>query len=189
MCACGVDACNDEVCTNVALVAEEVLLEQGHAGYDAGLAAGGEGVKFEVRGDDGGGELGVCGCSGAGAPDVGGDVVELLAVLCTKLDICSSVSIRRVLSMAGICTLSATMGPLVARVSAAITTPPSKRHPTMVVPVLVAFGSGTPWAWRAALRLWLEKSKPPMLTLSKFIGEGLSCWEWGGVSKLQARSR
>lgn len=41
-------------------------------------------------------------------------------------------------------TLSATIGPLVALVSAAITTPPSNMHPTMVVPVLVAFGSGTP---------------------------------------------
>jgi len=61
-----------------------------------------------------------------------------------------------------VCTLSATMGPLVARVSAAMTTPPSNRHPTMVVPVLVAFGNGTPWAWRATLRLWLEKSKPGM---------------------------
>lgn len=50
-------------------------------------------------------------------------------------------------------TLSATMGPLVARVSAAMTTPPSNRQPTMVVPVLVALGSGTPWACRAALRL------------------------------------
>lgn len=50
-------------------------------------------------------------------------------------------------------TLSATMGPLVARVSAAITTPPSNKHPTIVVPVLVALGSGTPLAWRAALRL------------------------------------
>lgn len=32
----------------------------------------------------------------------------------------------------------------------------------MVVPVLVALGRGTPWAWSAALRLWLEKSKPAM---------------------------
>jgi hypothetical protein len=60
-------------------------------------------------------------------------------------------------------TLSATMGPLVARVSAAMTTPPSKRHPTIVVPVLVALGSGIPWAWSAALRLWLLKSKPPIV--------------------------
>jgi hypothetical protein len=68
-------------------------------------------------------------------------------------------------------TLSATMGPLVARVSAAMTTPPSNRHPTMVVPVLVALGSGTPWAWRAALRLWLEKSKPPMVVRGQMLAD------------------
>ncbi len=50
-------------------------------------------------------------------------------------------------------TLSATMGPDVARVSAAMTTPPSNIHPTMVVPVLVAFGRGMPCACKAALRL------------------------------------
>lgn len=50
-----------------------------------------------------------------------------------------------------------------ARVSAAITTPPSKIHPTIVVPVLVALGSGVPWAWSAAFRLWFEKSKPTMM--------------------------
>ena len=55
--------------------------------------------------------------------------------------------------------------------SAAITTPPSNRAPTIVVPVLVAFGSGTPWAWRAALRLWLEKSKPAIAAVS-------GGWRW-----------
>ena len=49
-------------------------------------------------------------------------------------------------------TLSATMGPDVALVSAAITTPPLNIHPTIVVPVLIALGRGTPRAWRAALR-------------------------------------
>ena len=44
------------------------------------------------------------------------------------------------------------------------TTPPSNMHPTIVVPVLVAFGNGTPLACNAALRVWLEKSKPGMLT-------------------------
>lgn len=34
-----VDTSNDEVGTDVALVAEEVLLQKGHAGDDAGLAA------------------------------------------------------------------------------------------------------------------------------------------------------
>jgi hypothetical protein len=37
-------------------------------------------------------------------------------------------------------------------------------HPTIVVPVLVAFGSGTPLACNAALRVWFEKSNPGMLT-------------------------
>ena len=49
-------------------------------------------------------------------------------------------------------TLSATMGPEVARVSAAMTTPPSNIHPTIVVPVLVALGRGTPLACRARFR-------------------------------------
>lgn len=40
--------------------------------------------------------------------------------------------------------LSATMGPSVARVSAPSTIPSLKRHPTMVVPVLVALGRGRP---------------------------------------------
>ena len=44
------------------------------------------------------------------------------------------------------------------------TTPPSNMHPTIVVPVLVAFGNGIPLACNAALRVWLEKSKPGMLT-------------------------
>ena len=55
--------------------------------------------------------------------------------------------------LGGRVTLSATIGPEVALVSAAITTPPSNMQPTMVVPVLVALGNGTPWACRAALRL------------------------------------
>jgi hypothetical protein len=87
----GINTRNDEVGANVALVAEEMLLEHGHAGYDAGLAAGREGVQFEVGGDNGGGELCVCGGSGTGAPDVRGDVVELLAVLwCVSMLYCSS---------------------------------------------------------------------------------------------------
>ena len=76
-----VDARHHQVGADVALVPEEVLLQHGHAGDDAGLAAGREGVELEVGRDDGRGELGVGGGAGAGAPDLGGDVVELLAVL------------------------------------------------------------------------------------------------------------
>lgn len=79
--ASGVDAGDDEVGADVPLVAEEVLLEHGHDGYHAGLAAGGEGMELELGGDEGGGELGVGGGTGTGAPDVGGDVMELFAVL------------------------------------------------------------------------------------------------------------
>jgi hypothetical protein len=91
--ACGVDARDDEVGADVALVPEQVLLQHGHAGYDAGLAAGGEGVQFEVRRDDGRRELRVCGGSRAGAPDVGGDVVEFFAVLRGMLDVFTILSL------------------------------------------------------------------------------------------------
>lgn len=77
----GIDTGHDEVGADVALVAEEVLLEHGHACDDARFAPGGEGVQLELGADQGGRELGVGGCAGAGAPDVGRDVMELLAVL------------------------------------------------------------------------------------------------------------
>lgn len=76
-----VAACHDKVGADVALVAEEVLLQHGHDGGHARLAAGGEGVQLEVGGDEGGGELGVGGGSCSGAPNLRRDVVELLAVL------------------------------------------------------------------------------------------------------------
>lgn len=73
--ASGVAASDDEVGADVALIAEEVLLEHGHDGDDARLAAGGEGMQLEVGRDEGGGELGVGGGSRAGAPDLGSDIV------------------------------------------------------------------------------------------------------------------
>ena len=59
-----------------------MLFQHGHDCDNARLAACGEGVQFEVRGDEGGGEFGICCCSGSSAPDLRGDVVEFLAVLC-----------------------------------------------------------------------------------------------------------
>jgi hypothetical protein len=74
--------------------------------------------------------------------------------------------------------LSATIGPSVARVSAPRTMPSLKRQPTIVVPVLVARGTGMPFSCknvflphsqvrgpggggRAGSDLtWFEKSKP-----------------------------
>jgi hypothetical protein len=45
-------------------------------------------MELEVGGDDGGGELGVGSSSGACTPDLGGDVVQLLAVL--RIDVLAS---------------------------------------------------------------------------------------------------
>ena len=77
----GVHAGHDEVCADVALISEEVLLQHRHHRDDAGFPARGEGVEFEVGGDEGGGEFGVGGCACAGTPYLGGDVVEFFAIL------------------------------------------------------------------------------------------------------------
>jgi hypothetical protein len=77
----GIHAGDDEIGADMALVTEEVLFQHGHDGDDAWRPAGGQGVEFEVRGDEGSGEFGVGGCAGAGAEDRRGDVVELFAVL------------------------------------------------------------------------------------------------------------
>lgn len=76
-----VDAGDDEVRADVALVPEQVLLQHGHAGDDAGLAARREGVQLQLRRDERRRELCVCRRARSRAPDVGRYVVQLLAVL------------------------------------------------------------------------------------------------------------
>ena len=71
----GVDTGNHQVRADVSLVSEEVLLQHGHAGDDSRVPARREGVQFDVRADQGGGEFGVCGGTGSGAPDLRCDVV------------------------------------------------------------------------------------------------------------------
>lgn len=174
----GVDAGDDEVSANVALVLEEVLLEHGHAGDDAGLAARGEGVELEVGGYDRRGELGVGGGTGSCTPNLRGDVVQLFAVLVGDDGARGCSCIGGNLKCTSLCQLlwqkerdaigreerggggepgeSCRLPSLlkgVNRMGLLTTTPPSNMHPTMVVPVLVALGRGTPRAWRAALRL------------------------------------
>lgn len=110
-----INTSHDKVCTNVSLVSEEMLLEHSHACYDARLAAGGEGVEFKLGGYEGGGEFGISGCSSSSTPDLWRNVMKLFAVLEAKwLAHCGwPVLVIDV-------TLSATIGPLVALVSAAI---------------------------------------------------------------------
>lgn len=135
MASCRIAPCHHEICADVSLVPEEMLFEHCHDCNDARFTAGREGVEFEVGGDQGGGEFGVGCCAGAGAPDLRGDVVEFLTILAGEF-IVSTISwlIVYFKAFAAVlphyaqpgmeCTLSATIGPLVARVSAAITTPP-----------------------------------------------------------------
>lgn len=133
-----VDACDDEVGADVALVSEEVLLQHGHAGDDAGGPPRREGVELDVRADQGGGELCVCSCTCTSAPDLRGDVVEFLAVLEMRVtfgqrgsgfpgffmtDQVANAATNKRRARRNIHTLSATIGPLVALVSAAIWCP------------------------------------------------------------------
>lgn len=71
----------NEICSDVSLISEEMLLEHGHAGNNSWFAAGGEGVQLEFRGDECGCEFGICGGACSGTPDLRGDVMKLLAVL------------------------------------------------------------------------------------------------------------
>lgn len=81
MSAGGIAARDDEIRADVALVPEQVLFQHRHDGGDAGFAARRQAVQLDVGGDEGGCEFGVCGCAGACAPDLRGDVMELFAVL------------------------------------------------------------------------------------------------------------
>lgn len=65
----------NEVSADVALILEQVLLEHCHAGNDPRFTTRRKGVEFQVRGNDGSGEFRICGCAGAGAPDLGSNVM------------------------------------------------------------------------------------------------------------------
>ena len=78
--ACRVTARDNQIRAYMPLVTEQMLLEECHAGDDAGLAACGEGMQLELRRDESRRELRIGGGTGTGAPDLRGDVVQLFAV-------------------------------------------------------------------------------------------------------------
>lgn len=124
-------------------VPEEHLLQHSHGSYDSRLPSGRQSVHLHVRSDERGCEFGVCSCSGTAASDGFTDVVDLNRD--DKLDVQledSEVGMRGLRTFSQF--LSATMGPVVARVSAPRTTPSLNMQPTMVVPVEVALGRGIP---------------------------------------------
>ncbi len=125
------------------------MFEEGHASDDARLATSREGVQLKLGRDEGCGELGIGGGTGTSAPDLGRNVVKLLAVLIGNDGAARGSGIGRNLGNY----VRAEMARRWVLKQEPTTTPPSYMHPTMVVPVLVALGKGTPRACSAALRL------------------------------------
>lgn len=76
-----IHACNDQVCADVSLVPEEVLLEHRHARHNPRRPPCRQRVQLNVGTDQRGRKLRVGGSSCARAPDLGSDIVQLLAVL------------------------------------------------------------------------------------------------------------
>lgn len=148
----GVDTGHDQVGADVALVSEEVLLQEGHACDDTRLPAGRQGVKLELGGDESGGEFCIRSSTGTGTPNLGRYIVKLLAVLVGNDGTARGSSISG--NLVGMSVDHSAPSSKQARERVGrTTTPPSYMQPTMVVPVLVALGRGTPRACKAALRL------------------------------------
>ena len=125
---------------------EEVLFEHCHGSDNARNAPRRKSVQLHVARDHRRSELRVRCSTRTAASNVLRDIMDLFAVL----NIPSSptqvgIDLRTFSQF-----LSATMSPSVARVSAPSTTPSLNRHPTIVVPVLVAFGNGTPFCSKYA---------------------------------------
>jgi len=77
----GIATGDDEVGSDVALIAEQMLFQHGHDSNDARFAVGAESMQLHIGRDDGGGELGICGSTRTCTPDLGGDVVKFFAIL------------------------------------------------------------------------------------------------------------
>jgi len=99
-------------------------------------------MHCHIRRNECSGEFGVCGCSSTAASDGICDIMNLQSRIQHPL-VCAEGGLRTFSQF-----LSATIGPSVARVSAPRTIPSLKRHPTIVVPVLVALASWIPLFWR-----------------------------------------
>src|SRR5258706_9299317 len=112
-------------------------------------------MELNVGRDEGGDKLCISRSTSTTASNVVRDEVYLIFASSARA-FRSSVVLQQTFSQF----LSATIGPLVARVSAPRTMPSWKRQPTMVVPVLVALGTATPFASRNSLRMVFEKSNP-----------------------------
>lgn len=86
----GIDASNDEICTDMALVAEQMLLQHRHTGDNARRATSGESMKLKIRGDECCSEFGICSGTSTSAPDLRSNEVKLFAVLYKSISMMKS---------------------------------------------------------------------------------------------------
>lgn len=132
-----------------------MLLEHSHSCHHTRLAASGQFMKSHVAGNHVGRKLCISSSPSTTTSDIISDIMDLNM---TFQHAVSWMTLARTFSQF----LSATIGPSVARVSAPSMTPSLNMQPTMVVPVLVAFGKGTPCDMSSSfLKRKLEKLRLP----------------------------
>ena len=122
-------------------------------------------MEFHVGRDEGGGEFCICSGSCTTATDVVRNVMDLWDRDEGAGRLRVHPRMRHTFSQF----LSATMGPSVARVSAPRIMPSLNKHPTIVVPVLVALGRGMP---RSVKKLFLNALK--LVHILKYIAMALA---------------
>ena len=121
---------------------EQILFQHSHSRHYPRFSTSAQAMQFHIRADHCGRKFCVSSCACTTATDVLCNVVDLpFGISACRLETRST---RLTFSQF----LSATIGPSVALVSAPNTIPSLNRHPTMVVPVLVALGRGMPFSAR-----------------------------------------
>jgi hypothetical protein len=120
---------------------EQILLQHSHSRHHPRFSTGAQTMQFHIRADHCGRKFCISSRACTAATYVLCNVVDLpLGFSACRLKASTRLTFSQF--------LSATIGPSVALVSAPNTIPSLNRHPTMVVPVLVALGRGMPFSAR-----------------------------------------
>ena len=126
---------------DMSLILEQSLFKHRHSCHYFRLSIRCQSMELNVGRDEGGDKFCVCSCTSATAANVLWDVVNLERSPSESAGVMIE-SQGQDLTFSQF--LSATISPAVALVSAPRTIPFFHKHPTIVVPVLVALGNGRP---------------------------------------------
>jgi hypothetical protein len=160
---------------------EEILLQHSHGRYNAWLTPRVQSMQFHIGGNKCCCEFRVGSRASPATSDIVSDIMNLNTQMQGKTGKIVIIAKDQRSNMSDLALafsqfLSATMGPSVARVSAPRTIPSLNKQPTMVVPVLVAFGNGTPLFWRneflqrsSAARI-IDLLVPSIIRATRYIG-------------------